>query len=210
MTKTCPNCRRTCLPPSSICSECGYGFSEGSSAPLCQAILPVTPELRQWVIRLRSILSRGGRLTTAHAPKEITPKVLELAKKVSDLAPVYLPVEPQPGALPGHCFPNVIAHVRRHGGGVRYGHCIWDQPQIALETEFHSVWIRPDGGLQDITPQRDGDKVILFVPDDARTWQGPANPLPPKEYVFHEVPKLSKKVARERKKRERQRRKRGK
>ena len=40
-----------------------------------------------------------------------------------------------------------------------------------VEGIFHAVWLKPDGQLLDITPTRDDEKQILFLPDSVRKWE---------------------------------------
>lgn len=73
--------------------------------------------------------------------------------------------------LLGDCHNNVIAQVALRGGEHVYGWIVWVANKI-FDFEFHSVWRSPEGKLIDITPRRDGEKQILFLPDSARTNDG--------------------------------------
>lgn len=69
------------------------------------------------------------------------------------------------------CHVNVWAHWKRNpGGGAVAGWVIW-QAKAAnfVEAEFHSVWCDPKGNLIDVTPRKDGERYVLFVPDSLRT-----------------------------------------
>ena len=38
-------------------------------------------------------------------------------------------------------------------------------------SEFHAVWVSPDGGFLGVTPKADGERQILFIPDPERVYQ---------------------------------------
>jgi hypothetical protein len=69
------------------------------------------------------------------------------------------------------CHINVWAHWKRNpGGGAVAGWVIWQAKSASfVEAEFHSVWRAPKGSLVDVTPRKDGEQYVLFVPDPLRT-----------------------------------------
>jgi hypothetical protein len=69
------------------------------------------------------------------------------------------------GYREGQCHVNVLHRVRMHGGKRLNGWIIWECMMFA-EAEFHCVW-QTSGALIDITPRRDGEEQILFLPDPA-------------------------------------------
>ena len=80
---------------------------------------------------------------------------------------------------PGYCLNNCEAESQRSGDPIVFGWVIWEiRTNAFLEAEFHAV-INRRGELLDITPRRDGEKVVLFVRDvnrhavrvDGRTWR---------------------------------------
>jgi len=78
------------------------------------------------------------------------------------------------GYIAGNCHTNVLHRVREHGGERLNGWMIWEAPGLFAEGEFHCVWRSPDGDLVDVTPRRDGEARILFLPDPAtRLTRGP-------------------------------------
>jgi hypothetical protein len=80
-------------------------------------------------------------------------------------------VQPEPAARQDYCFSNVEAKVESSGGSMVLGWTIWETPGILVEGEFHSCWQSPSGELVDVTPKRDGERRILFLPDPSRTWE---------------------------------------
>jgi hypothetical protein len=76
-----------------------------------------------------------------------------------------VPVRHVPGAIHGECFPNVWNHIDRAGGSIVHGWCIWENPGLFIEGEFHGVWKSPSGELVDITQKKDGEREILFLID---------------------------------------------
>jgi hypothetical protein len=78
----------------------------------------------------------------------------------------------------GYCLSNCEAETRCTGSPTVFGWIIWeDRANAFIEAEFHAV-IRRRAGFVDITPRKDGETVILFAADsarsalrvDARTW----------------------------------------
>ncbi len=68
----------------------------------------------------------------------------------------------------GYCQSNCEAEHSRTGADIVFGWMIWEAPIASfIEAEFHSV-VRRGRHLKDITPRREGEKLILFVPDTAR------------------------------------------
>jgi SEC-C motif len=117
----------------------------------------------------------------------ITKGILKLARQIDETAePDYVTVEPGEECLPGCCFQNVSAMVRRHGGSMQHGWKMREQPLVFVEGEFHAVWRRRDGGLVDVTPRTDELTKILFLPDSRVVWQGEA--VEPHRMMLHEQP----------------------
>lgn len=69
------------------------------------------------------------------------------------------------------CHVNVWAHWKRSPGGHAVaGWVIWQAKAASfVEAEFHSVWCDAEGNLVDVTPRKDGERYVLFVPDFQRT-----------------------------------------
>lgn len=99
-------------------------------------------------------------------PKNINHNVQRLIKEIpSSGTPVFLKVKEAPNAKIGNCFYNVEKRVQSFGGKVQYGWLVWEDPKHLIEAEFHAIWISPTGKAIDITPQIDGEKTVLFIPD---------------------------------------------
>jgi hypothetical protein len=86
--------------------------------------------------------------------------------------PAPVAVSPIVGAEVGNCFGAVKLKVAADGGEVVYGWCFWLFPEVWVEAEFHAVWRGPDGALLDVTPKRDGENAVVFVPDPKRVYEG--------------------------------------
>jgi hypothetical protein len=106
-------------------------------------------------------------------PKAITPAILELCKKIDDTqTPVFVPVKPVALAIVDECYHNVRGHVEKHGGSIQHGWIIWEHPEVIIEGNFHACWLDAVCQFVDITPKRDGEKQILFLPDSKRVYDG--------------------------------------
>lgn len=104
-------------------------------------------------------------------PKSVSKEVLELCAMIdATQSPIYVDVPFADGKLED-CFPNVQARVAKDGGMIQYGWMIWEHPGVLVEGVFHAIWRKPSGDLLDITPTRDRESRILFLPDSKRTWQ---------------------------------------
>lgn len=67
------------------------------------------------------------------------------------------------------CHFNVWVQMDRLGGAAQPGWVLWqDTAHHFCEAEFHAVWVAPDGRLVDLTPRRDGEKRVMFLPDPHR------------------------------------------
>ena len=107
---------------------------------------------------------------------EITPRKLhrfvqELSRSIAGKAVArYVPVQPATGALPNECFFNVPQKIARDGGTIQYGWCQWEVPGLFIEAEVHAVWVSPNGEWIDVTPKVNNEREILFLADNAVTW----------------------------------------
>ncbi|MEE4210968.1 MAG: hypothetical protein V2I43_17095 [Parvularcula sp.] len=57
------------------------------------------------------------------------------------------------------------AKIKRAAGSIAYGWAIWNLRGVYFEAEHHGVWEKRSGELVDLTPQMNGYKKILFLPD---------------------------------------------
>jgi hypothetical protein len=79
--------------------------------------------------------------------------------------PVFLDLRAEPFAQIAECYGNVATKIAKDGGDVQHGWCVWVHEGRLIEGEFHAIWVSPQGELVDITPKRDGEERILFIPD---------------------------------------------
>jgi len=98
-------------------------------------------------------------------PSHIVDRFISIAQSVAGTCPEFIDVEPTRNSKTGFCFQNVEGCVLSNGGKPISGWIVWDWLGVFTELEHHCVWERPDGSIVDITPQRDGERRILFIPD---------------------------------------------
>ena len=69
-----------------------------------------------------------------------------------------------------YCHFNVWCQLRQVGGTPQPGWVLaQDKQKSFAEAIFHAVWRHPDGRLIDVTPRKDKEKRLLFVPDLTRS-----------------------------------------
>lgn len=113
----------------------------------------------------------GGMPTTT--PKSISEGILELCSDIVHSAtPEYIPVRPPHDANIDDCFVNVAKKVESEGGSILHGWQIWEWIDVMQEAEFHAIWEPPTGERVDLTPKKNGEDRILFLPDPPRRWTG--------------------------------------
>ena len=70
---------------------------------------------------------------------------------------------------PDNCHLNVWCQLKHAGGEPQHGWVLaQDKSKSFAEAIFHTVWRSPDRLLVDITPRKDFEKRLLFVPDNDR------------------------------------------
>ena len=87
-------------------------------------------------------------------------------------APMFVEARSLPTAIEDDCFINVQKQVAAKGGEIQHGWTIWEWPGIALDAEFHAVWRSLDGSFLDVSPKKDGETRIVFLPDSQRVFKG--------------------------------------
>lgn len=108
-------------------------------------------------------------------PQRVTPQIRDFCHSLSPgHDPVQLAVTPTAGTKPLECFYNVQSQVEARGGRIAYGWAIWVWPRVFVEAEHHAVW-EIHGKMIDVTPRRDGEEKILFLPDPMRTYDFDGN-----------------------------------
>ena len=86
--------------------------------------------------------------------------------------PVYVKVQPEPGAIVSECFPNVERKDLSNGGKMLCGWQIWEWPNVMIKAEFHAIWQSPEGNWVDIPPKQDLEQTILFAHSTNRLYEG--------------------------------------
>lgn len=107
----------------------------------------------------------------ATVPKEVTPTIRKLCQQINPgERPVGIPVEVVAGAVPNECYGNVVMKIATSGGTIQYGWAIWEWQDVLVEGELHAVWRSPENKLICVSPKANGEKRILFLPDNSQTW----------------------------------------
>lgn len=105
----------------------------------------------------------NGNLST---PKIIDSDVTSFCKNLGNAnKPYYLNTEPFHWSRVNCCDLNVKKIVKEQGGEIIFGFKIWSIPKLYIEASLHSIWENPNGKLIDITPNEDGEKTVLFLPE---------------------------------------------
>lgn len=106
-------------------------------------------------------------------PIPLSQDVLEFMRSISKEKHTFLKTKSShPKFLPNFCFENVLDKCKVDGGTPLYGWAIWKN-QLMVEAEFHCVWVSPNGKkIVDVTPQTDGSKRLVFLPDPSMIYQG--------------------------------------
>ncbi|MCC3253687.1 hypothetical protein [Xanthomonas campestris] len=82
-----------------------------------------------------------------------------------------LPHTPPEGFVPAprYCHWNSWQQMSLCGGAIQPGWMLFQDPVANMaEAIFHSVWVAPNGQLQDVTPREDEEELVLFIPDPTR------------------------------------------
>lgn len=106
----------------------------------------------------------GSFKYVATTPRAISSAIYDFCSQLCGEAPCYVTVTPDPFAQVGKCYLNAEMAVERHGGEALYGWIVWEMPGVYLTAEHHAV-VGVDGSLLDVTPQFNGERRVLFVPD---------------------------------------------
>ncbi len=109
-----------------------------------------------------------------YSPKKVTGYVRPLLEylRLDSADALLLPLSQSVGfvAEVSNCHLNVWCQTRGCLGTPQHGWQLAQDPRYKFgEAIFHTVWRMPSGELRDITPRADGEKLIMFVPDSART-----------------------------------------
>ena len=105
-------------------------------------------------------------------PAKITTEIIHFCSEIdSSTNPIFVPVEPGHDVKFNYCLTDVPLFIKKNGGKTQFGWIIWENPQVFLEAEFHACWVNPGNKMIDITPKRDNEKRILFLPDSQRIYE---------------------------------------
>ena len=107
-------------------------------------------------------LNNGGLLT----PKTIDSDITDFCEYISNNnKPYFLKINPFQWSKVNCCDLNVKKVIREKGGKIIFGFKIWSIPKMYVEASLHCIWEDSNGNLVDITPNEDGEKTVLFLPD---------------------------------------------
>lgn len=104
-------------------------------------------------------------------PRRVTGSIRRFLENLkTTTSPLLLPfTEISADYRAGYCLNNCEAESRRSGRPIVFGWIIWEsRAEELIEAEFHAV-IRRGMELLDITPRRDGENLVLFAKDTARS-----------------------------------------
>lgn len=106
-------------------------------------------------------------------PSKLTERIKDFCHKiVPDTQPIYLPIQPIENSMYGECYQNVENAITIMGGKRVLGWNIWLWTNILIEAEAHAVLEKSDGEYIDVTPQRDNELQVLFLPDNSLHYEG--------------------------------------
>ena len=98
-------------------------------------------------------------------PDRITPAILRACREiVPGTPPIFVPVEPESGALPNKCIMNVLESTRRTGGEIVMGWKVYFWPRVLVHLIGHAI-LQRDGRLRCITPSLTSERRVLFLVD---------------------------------------------
>jgi hypothetical protein len=121
--------------------------------------------------KFSSVIGPWPDIPVSTTPPKITDEITQLCRELDPTQiPAYVSVLPWETSMLDSCFFNLPEKVTAEGGSIQHGWTIWERPGLLIEGEFHAVWVSPDGDFIDITPKKDGEKEILFLPDSKRVW----------------------------------------
>ena len=118
----------------------------------------------------RSLIRALGRREMQTTPEAITGQIRAFLRQVGlKEKPVYLPYTFFDSRYRNsYCIDNCVHAERNRLGTILYGWIIWHSSRHRFtEAEFHAV-LQTEDQILDITPRKDGESLILFVPDPTR------------------------------------------
>src|SRR4030042_5246672 len=129
--------------------------------------------------------------SNATTPEKITTEIIRFCSVIdSSTNPVFVPVEPRHDVRFNYCLTDVLLFVQKNGGTTQFGWLIWENPQVFLEAEFHACWVNPEKKIIDITPKRDNEKRVLFLPHSKRVYEHKLVPNRRKALVDNDFTRL--------------------
>ena len=100
-------------------------------------------------------------------PLAITEDLRVFCRRISNATPAFVRSAPSPGAVPSHCFDNVARRIEDSRGDLVHGWAISHFRGAYFEAEHHGLWRSPAGDLQDVSPQPNGAKQLVFLEDES-------------------------------------------
>lgn len=110
------------------------------------------------------MILKPENLTT---PEKIDKNVSSFCRTLSTEAPIYIDVRPEPWSKQSNCEMNVDKFIELHGGDKIIGYKIWYTKRKYIEAERHVVY-KKESEFIDLTFNTDGERKILFIPDDKK------------------------------------------
>jgi hypothetical protein len=124
-------------------------------------------------------------------PAIITGDIIRFCSEIdSSSNPIFVLVEPKHGVRSNYCLTDVPLFVKKNGGRTQFGWIVWEERQVLLEAEFHACWVNPENRIIDITPKKDNEKSVLFLPDSQRFYEHKLVPNMRKALIDNEFTRL--------------------
>lgn len=125
-------------------------------------------------------------------PAFITSEIQKLCFQLDATeSPVYVYVSPDPDCDRGDCYNNVQRKVDACSGRSQHGWNIRVWPNVLLDAQFHAVYVTPEGGLVDLTPNQEESKKILFLPDSVRRYTAEGGRIPSVRVALNDDAEIS-------------------
>ena len=115
---------------------------------------------RKLILEIRNLFD-PDKLTT---PSTVNKSIQNFCKRISDFAPFFIDIKPEPWCRQSCCNLNVKRYINENGGKMVCGYKIWYHHPIYIEAERHAVWY-DNNTYKDLTFNTGGESKILFVPD---------------------------------------------
>ena len=104
-------------------------------------------------------------------PLKVMSDVSLFCQSLSPREPLLLPYTDHGLLREKYCHVNVRDLVEASGGRHQHRWLVfrWKEDGNILQSQYHSVWVTPEGTMLNVTPHSSEHDQVLFLPDDLRT-----------------------------------------